>query len=170
MPTSPSATAVPIRRRWLRFSLRGVLVAIAVIAVLLWIPIQRAKTQRRAVTDVERLGGTVDYDFSWNDQKEPPAPAWLRRVLGDDFFQTAYAVDLETGHARNNDLEVLHALPQLHFVGLSNCRDLTDEAISHLASLTHLAALDLRGTQLTDAGMVYLRDKTGMKVLFLHDT
>src|SRR5262245_48745990 len=90
--TTPTA---PPNCRWLRFSLRGVLVAIAVIAVLLWIPIQRARNQKRAVEAIQRLGGSVEYDYRAQDLKEPPGPVWLRRLLGDDFFQSVYMIEFD---------------------------------------------------------------------------
>ena len=66
-----------LKVRWLHFSLRTLLIATAVIAVLLWIPIRRATRQRwQAIGEILRNGGNVRYDF------QESAPPSLRRSCG----------------------------------------------------------------------------------------
>ena len=50
-----------------------------------------ASIQRRAVAEIRATGGAVDYDYMYpgpgpaiDRNAEPPAPAWLRRAIGDE--------------------------------------------------------------------------------------
>jgi len=93
------------RRRYLTFSLRTLFVLLTVLAVWLGVVVNRAREQREAVKAIEALGGFVFYD--WQNARpatdEPAGPIWLRRTIGDDCFQEAYAVnlsDLTTAHIR----------------------------------------------------------------------
>ncbi|HUY89424.1 MAG TPA: hypothetical protein VMV10_11880 [Pirellulales bacterium] len=86
------------RRRWLQFSLRGFFVLLTTLAVWLGVIVNRAREQREAVTAIEALEASVGYD--WQDVPldpadpfpidrplTPPGPAWLRRLIGNEFFQ-----------------------------------------------------------------------------------
>lgn len=58
-PTNPAGTRKP-KRRWLRFSLRSLLLFTAVLSMALaWIvnPLIRVHRQRSAVAEVQSLGG-----------------------------------------------------------------------------------------------------------------
>jgi hypothetical protein len=92
-----------ISRRYLTFSLRTLFVLLTIGCIWLGILAERAREQREAVKAIEALGGHVIYDWSiveWHDggnytmdiARKPPAPVWLRRVIGDDFFQNASQV------------------------------------------------------------------------------
>jgi hypothetical protein len=69
-------------RRWLQFSLRGFFVLLTTLAVWLGVIVHRAREQREAVKAIEALEAIVGYDT-------PPGPAWLRRLIGDEYFQNA---------------------------------------------------------------------------------
>lgn len=87
-------------RRWLQFSLRGFFVLLTALAVWLGVMVNRAREQREAVKAIEALGASVGYDwqdvpldpadpFRIDGPLTPPGPAWLRRLVGDEFFQNA---------------------------------------------------------------------------------
>src|SRR6185437_11305871 len=88
-------------RRYLTFSLRTLFVLTTVFAVWLGVVVNRAREQREAVKAIEALGGTVAYDwdefpfdpFASDKRHTPHGPAWLRWLIGDDYFQNAIAVD-----------------------------------------------------------------------------
>ena len=78
-----------------QFSIRSLLLLTLVVAVLCsWLAVQgkQAREQREAVKAIEKLGGTALNDL----ELEPPngplqraePPAWLRKLLGDDFFRS----------------------------------------------------------------------------------
>ncbi len=47
---------------------------------------------------------------------------------------------------------------------------ITDAGLEHLKGLTSLKQLDLRDTQITDAGLVHLKGMTILKTCYLYDT
>ncbi|HUY90495.1 MAG TPA: hypothetical protein VMV10_17290 [Pirellulales bacterium] len=115
------------RRRWLQFSLRTFLVLLTALAVWLGVASHRMREQREAVKAIETLGGTVAYDWQYErltDEvvfdrlpgKHPGAPAWLRRLVGDDFFQEVVGVAFfraPSGKSEFQDEEIRRWIPHL---------------------------------------------------------
>jgi hypothetical protein len=60
--TRASATA-RANRRWLRFSLRGLLLIVAIFCVWLGIKVNAARRQAEAVAAILKAGGTVNFDY-----------------------------------------------------------------------------------------------------------
>ena len=95
--------AKPVSRPWrrfLRFSVRGLIVVVLVIgAGLGWI-VRQAHIQRDAVAAIRKAGGSVAY--SWESGRtgrrfrrgEPWAPSWLVDLIGVDFFGHVTDVNL----------------------------------------------------------------------------
>jgi len=80
----PTAPEKKPRRRWWSFSLRTLMIFMLVVGVgfgcFRWA--WRAKLRERAaVKALEEKGASVSYDYQWDR-----GPAWVRRVLGDDWF------------------------------------------------------------------------------------
>src|SRR5687767_3006090 len=92
-------------RRWLRFSLRTLLVLLTVACVTLGLWVQRAERQRRAVAAIREMGGSVTYDFQeaqWRSLTR--TPAW-RGWFGVDYFAKPSFVQLP---ASATDADLLH--------------------------------------------------------------
>src|SRR4051812_18842713 len=96
-------------RRYVRFSVRGLVIAVLVIGGWLgWIA-HRARVQREAVAAIKRAGGHVYYDWERNDGKpvpngKPRWPRWLVDRLGIDYFGDVDTVFLwNAGSRRNRD-------------------------------------------------------------------
>jgi hypothetical protein len=70
------------------------------LAVWLGIVVNRVREQREAVKAIEALGGDVYYDWQAGPSMEPVThrrpngPGWLRRTIGDDYFQEVIVVNL----------------------------------------------------------------------------
>jgi hypothetical protein len=62
---------------------------------------RRVSLQKRAIAALERLGGSVIYDWDYDDNDfvrkpgaSPAGPIWLRKFLGDEYFQEVILVRL----------------------------------------------------------------------------
>lgn len=124
--------AVP-RRRWLQFSLRTAFVLLTIGCIWLGILAERARQQREAVEAIEALGGSVTYDFQivgvpydgnpdpphtvnriFRPDADPPGPIWLRRLIGDEFFQEVVAVTfMLPAFSPPTESEIQRAIPHL---------------------------------------------------------
>jgi hypothetical protein len=89
-----------MRRPWLQFSLRGFLLAVAVLAIWLgWVAVP-AMRQRDAVALLEAWGARIDYGHYWQGpmkapkKTSPPGWKWLRELLGPHFFDKVVSVEL----------------------------------------------------------------------------
>ena len=171
------------------------------------VELRRARQQREALAGIEKLGGIVTSSTKRPVggprlpsqvllplvYTDPSGPAWLRCLLGEDFFQTVRAVDFETGEVTDEWLEHLKRVNQLQQVvlrqtavtdaGLENLSaldqletldlgwtEITDAGLVHLQGLTRLQWLDLSGTEITDAGLVHLQGLTRLQWLDLTNT
>ena len=178
--------SVPGRRpRWFQFSLRSLLIGVAVLAVWLGLQADRVRRERQAIAELRKLGCIV--------KTEPFGPVWLRAALADGYVERAVEVHIDPEElffrrtARNKavltDSALVHlkALKGLRFLALSNS-DVTDKGLENLAGLTNLEWLYLHNNtlnaqgqtfyyvQLTDAALVHLRQLTKLKVLLLDGT
>src|SRR5262245_2156580 len=89
--------AVTAKRRRLRISVRTLMLLIFGLAAWLGWRVNLARTQREAVAAIEAHGGFVAYNWEFvNDKRvpgrSPNAPGWLRKQLGDAFFQDVVQV------------------------------------------------------------------------------
>ncbi len=145
-------------RRPFQFGIRALLIlAVAVAVPCAWIAtkVQRAKRQSEAVETIEKLGGEVVWSQSMG-------PLWLRRILGDNYFQWINEVRLDGTKVTDAGLSVLKDLSQVPALTLVGCKLVTDSGLETFASLDKLIWLDLSLTNITDDGLAHLR---GLKKL-----
>jgi hypothetical protein len=67
--------AKPVSRPWrrfLRFSVRGKIVAVLLIGGWLGWMVHIARIQREAVVSIGRAGGVVKHDWEWNNEASLP--------------------------------------------------------------------------------------------------
>jgi hypothetical protein len=148
--------AEPIKRRprWLRFSLRTLLVVITVLCVWLGIQVNAARRQKHAVAAILKSAGEVVYDYQMFPEGQPKQflldknaelsePAWLRQLFGIDFLHTvfgAYLINDRTIPASDfAQLASFKSLKRLQIAGpkIAGDREGTERAIqnSDLVSL-----------------------------------
>jgi hypothetical protein len=121
-----------------------------------------------------------------------PAPAWLRALLGVDFFDdvvlaripptrgdAAVLTAIELNRLRELDLGLSHVTDAglAHVQGLTRIRRLrlrdtnfTDAGVVHLKGLTELQSLDVGGTRITDASLEQLKGMPRLRDLWLDGT
>jgi Leucine Rich repeat len=165
----------PERPRF-QYSLRTLMIIVTLFALpCSWfaVKLQQARKQREAVEVIMQAGGNVVYDYqeaSYDQSKrgfsatysKPPSPAWLHKLLGDDFFCKVILVEGITDAGIEN-LKGATGLP-FNRLDLRNTK-ITDAGLSHLEELfPELQTLDLSGTAITDAGLNHLKHFT-----LLHD-
>ena len=135
--------------------------------------VRSAHVQHDAVAAIRRAGGSVSYDWEWNNGKsipggKPSAPKWLVGLVGVDYFAHVTSVWLEPAATDGAIVEVGHLtqLERLQLVGSF----VSDGGLAHLKGLTKLSALSLSNTQVSDAGLAHLKGLTNLKFVQLSGT
>jgi len=164
--------------RWLRFSLRTLLVFVLLASVPLgWFAwkLKQADRQRKAVAAILKTKACVYFDYQYDSRgriidgatAKPNGPHWLRELVGRDFFDGVYAVDA----MMIDDIELKHVsdLPGLKCIWLTSA-PITNTHLVHLERLTGLQHIYLDGTQITDGGLTRLRQLQNLELLDLSGT
>ncbi len=172
-PSVASNSYTPKRgRRWLQFSLRTLLIVVTLLAVACgWLrgKIEAKRRERTAVSLIKRVGGTVYFDIqrtgaarSWQALRaEPFGPAWLRSLLGENFFSEIEFVGLvprteADDAALDSALQSLEQMPRLQFLYLRG-NQFGDERIESLANLSQLKGIELDRTTASEQAVLMLR-------------
>ena len=129
----------------------------------------RKSRERVAVAMIKSLGGFVLYDWENADSEEPPGPAWLRKLFGDDFFARVLWSDINGHKVNDGSLVYLESLADLEFVDLSGAMQITDNGLAHLKALSRLRVLVL-GAGVTDKGVGHLKELTKLRELIIGDS
>ena len=163
------------KRRWFRFSLRTLLLAITIVAVWLGLTVNAARRQRAAVNALQGSGVTVMYDYmetaprTWSTSGEPSGPEWLRKTLGMDYFHhPVYASVRSRPEPDEEVIGALNALPRLKtllFMGDS----ISDETFENLQPMENLEELHITAAQVTDHGLKQLLKFPQLRWLILND-
>ena len=186
----------PKPRRRLQFSLRTLMVLVVIVSLPLgWLAcrLNQAREQRAVIDAIHALGGSTEYDGESGSYKEGsypsmafgldslgypdppgcPAPVWLRRCLGDDFFVRIVGVRGDSDavleraarlpHLSSLSVGPLHRRPYASY-------PVTDAGLEHLKESSQLRTVMLNQTQVTDAGLAHLRGLTQLQRLDLSGT
>ncbi len=161
--------------RWrVQFSIPSLLVLVVVVALpCSWLAIERerASKQTEAVDKVWALHGQVCWDpqpVKWGPR--PSEPAWLRSMLGDEFFRFDSCVQFSSITSDTDvALESLKGLTQLQELWLDETNT-TDAGLERLRGLSQLQELYLSNTQVSDAGLPNLKGLTNLRILVLGGT
>jgi len=165
----------PPKRRWFRFSLRTMLVAVTFFCIWLGITASRANRQRAAVETIKRHHGYVRYDYEADDDSNSirsptttPGPEWLRSLIGLDYFDSAVQVDIDGRNGAIDDaITVFANLPHLKNLRLRG-PGITDSVMAKIGKLTELRVLQIWQSSVTDAGCENLGTLTQLKLLELY--
>lgn len=162
-------------RRYLRLSLRTLVVLVLVIGGSLGWLAYTARVQHDAVAAIQKLGGTVSYDWERKDGRSVPngkpwAPRWLVDLIGIDYFSHVTQVRL-VHPPELSDADMIHIahLSQLEELDLHRS-PVTDAQLNYLEGLTDLQSLILFHTAVGDAGMMHLQRLTRLRTLSIENT
>ena len=184
------------RRRYLRFTLRGLLAFILVLGAWIGMIVRSARLQREAVTAIEKSGGTAHYNWTWNSGGpiaggKPWAPPHITDLIGIDYF--GHVTYVSVADATQTTIEHVGRLTQIQFLqfrdhattvpdlaslqGLTQLTELDlgdiplgDRELSYLRRMTRLSKLRIRGTHVTGSGLKYLKGMTELTELVLSDS
>jgi len=148
-----------VSRRRFQFSIRSLLLLVAVVAVScswLAVEIRQVERQKEAVDAIVEARGDV-----WCNCE--PSPVWLRELLGDEFFWPVADVRLDwvTEDAELERVALFTRLEELQVSGYG----VNDASLEHLEGLTQLRTLNLNFTQVTDSGLEHLAGLTNLRWL-----
>ena len=164
--------AVVFRRRF-QFGILSLLLLTVVVAVpCSWLTVARehAERQREAVAEIKKVGGTVSYDYQHGPCgypigcAQPPAPLWLRSLLGDDLFTDVTGVSFITSTVDDAGLECLKGLPRIRSLWLTGAK-VSNGGVQHLNGLTDLLELYFDDTAIDDVGFTRLRGLSQLQYL-----
>ena len=121
-----------------------------------------------------------------NPDPSPPGPAWLRKLLGDEYFREVFQVSI--GDAGGVQYAVNANISESDFAQLTNLRELRNVFLGHLKIVTvgsglkrplkdadlavlenlcELREVSLRATDITDTGLTHLRNLSNLEILYL---
>jgi hypothetical protein len=161
-------------RRYLRFSMRGLIVVVLLIGGWIGWIVRSARVQRDAVAAIKRAGGTALYDWQWHFPSRGPArnasgpwaPIWLVERIGADYFQNVTNVSLRDSGSSSALVAQIGGFDRLELLMLGGS-EISDDALRHLNGLSNLQALHLSGTDVTDRGLKHLKGSVRLKRLSL---
>ena len=113
------------------------------------------------IEEIENAGGVVWYDYQFDAAgneipgAEPPGDAWLRWLLGDDFFANVTKLDLTQTDISDTALKQLEPLADLRSLSLGE--SIGDARLAALQGLTHLRTLHLRANKVSEEGIKNLQ-------------
>ncbi len=112
----------------------GIATAVLVALVVVFIAprTRQARFQAQIVARIRALGGEVKYDYQI--QNPNAKPGRLQRLLGDDFFGRVVEVDLRSTRVSDNDLQILHELPSMTWLGLYDT-SITDRGLIRIGKM-----------------------------------
>lgn len=152
-----------MRKRYLQFSIASLLSIVTVAAFLsFWLAktSNSAREQVAAVEEVEEGEGIVHF------KSKIPAPEWLRKAVGEDYFRSVITVDFATEGGRkrgshepkatDENLKYLESLTDLEILELGNSEEITDLGLVHLTQLKNLSTLYLYQTGIRGPGLVHI--------------
>lgn len=181
-PASPPVDGLTktARPRRLRLTLRGSMLLVLCLGLWLGWRVHLVRQQREAVAAVKAHGGFVRYDWEVVGGKpvagaKPRGPGWLRRAIGDDYFQHIVEIDLSYGgDPRNRAVETPLTAEGLAAI-LASCPSLrrlwipghlaTNRVMATVGGLKSLESLEIWGPGVTEGGMARLRGLRNLKTL-----
>jgi hypothetical protein len=153
----PRPTPRPFRES-LRFSVRGLVGVVAVVALGLALVVNATRAEWQAAVALRGRGGTVWYDWQYSPTNRPVGianPRWQRWVERVGLGSPLGARLVIAPRATNDDLVHVGRLGWLNALDLSGSA-VTDVGLARLGGLADLQAVCLDSTPITGTGLAHL--------------
>jgi hypothetical protein len=173
--------APPTRRRWYQFTLRGVMVLVALLALPLAWHMRTVNGQRSAVATVLERGGRVTYDYQLTisatgnivgDDKGKPSR--LASWIGIDHVQKLRDVDLRAVDVTDDDMRVIAQARSLEGIDFGRApkrrTKIPDEVLQRMQSLPDVRRLNFSYTDFDDKQVEYILCHKNLRLLQLSHT
>lgn len=166
----------------IRFSVRTMLVAVAIVAIPLgWLAVRLkvGRDKQHTIAELREMG--VSIVMAGYQDASPMIPSSVRPLLGWQSVGTALGVSTDEALSKLDGMQNLHTLGVDDGVsdsGLKSLRSLktierlmlssssvTDEGLRHVSDIVDLKELDLSGTKTTGAGLLHLKNMTSLEKL-----
>jgi hypothetical protein len=168
----------PPRRRWLRFSLRTLLVLLTALAIWLGFVTKRVHDQRRAVALLDSVGITPNYDYQarydadgfliFDPTRPRPPLSRFREQLGADYFFDAVAILDTRGDADSQTIAAAAArLPRLRQLHVNTAFDFRE--LEQVCRCTHLERLGFSIAKLSGDELQPIARLSKLERLYLLD-
>lgn len=174
MLSEQNLTVAKPRRRWFRFSLRTILIALTLCGVWLGYTMHRVRARRDAIRAIDANGGTYGVYVV--------GPKWLGYFIRDEkCFYDASRVSFgphnsgyDPANPFNDDdlagiIDHLNAFSDFRSLDLQNT-NVTDNGLRFLSGIRYLELLQLDGTNVTDDCIPYLIEIKTLRQLSLLQT
>ena len=154
------------------------MVLIAILTNLCVKQIIHANQIRRAVAELSKLHAFVNYDYEIRDDPSsnvgirtlvnvsPPAPQWIRELIGREYFVEIAFVIL---HGNTDGLNVLDDLPNLRFLSVERTK-VTDKELVKVKTLSKLTAISLDNTAISDEGLKHVEALKQLRFVYAVNT
>ncbi len=174
--------------RWrFQFGIRTLLILVVAVALpssWLAVEMKTVNEQSRAVEVIKASGASVEYDWQYGKHgvsflnSRPAGPAWLRKLMGDNFFASVFEVSFGgADHVTDTTLEHIRNFTELRELVVGNLQfkslEFADGDASIWDSNVNPSIEDLlwlRNTNVTDAGLENLKGLTQIRGLWLDGT
>jgi hypothetical protein len=189
-------SAAKPKRRWLRFSLRTLLVLVTIVGVWIGSQMSAARRQKQAVEALQSAGAEIYYDYQRKvgpppitlpppsiPGTKPPshyfdpratvaAPEWLRVRLGDDYFKNVIDVQFNRQNSsfEPSVLRMLSNLPRLRCFWILEGKNVRDADLGAFAHLSDLEVLHISNAPIKGSFLASLRNPERVIALGFTDT
>lgn len=154
------------RPRWMRFSLKTLLVLFVATSLGMAWYVRNTHRQYNAMREVERLGGSAEFVLVVNEN----LPAWLRPLVDKRYsIQVSRVYFKPLNQFRDKHMGNLAAFTALKELNLTAV-PITDQSLNHLSGLKNLKLLRLSRTKVSDRGIQKLSALRRLGRLYVDQT
>jgi hypothetical protein len=158
------------KRRWLRFSLRTLLIAMTLLTVVLGYRLNQIQRRHQAVAVIRSMGGQVvyNYDFDSPADRSDKWVRWLQEFMGSRSAKVQTII--LNGKAFDDQFmrEYISRFPRFYYLQLFHV-SVTDEGLAQVKRNEDLSLVDLWDLPITEAGVMQLKSLKRLKRLRLYD-